>query len=279
MLNDRVEQRTLLTLVGDECVAADDFGLLQHAEELRYQHRQCRHCDAQQGHEVAGPAQYRVAQRIQKPPGRQEGDNHHPSGEVHAEHPDQRQYRQRDALTVSECGGDQRERRDRDTESRHIGHRCGVELHIGNRRERCRQCGGSGGRTRGPPPGGPVDQQLPGEQPGAEREQPDSCGQGTQRVGGCRGGAGDLCQHGAQRVEGRWIVERGVGFDVAQFAHVGGGGLAGIEDPPNGVGVPHGVPVAGNRLPVRHPPPGGESDCDHTEEHAGGCGALRQIRT
>ena len=279
VLHDRVEQCAFLALVSDEGVAGDDLGLLQHPDELWEQHRQRRHGDTQQGHEVARPAQHRVAQCVQQPPRDHKGDHHDAAGDVHGEYPDQRQHRQRNAFPVSQRRGDQHERRNRDTEGGHIGHRGGVELHVGNRGERRRQRGGGGGRARGAPPGGAGNQQPPGEQPGAEWEQPHRGSQRGQGVGGCRSGAGELSQHGTHRMKGGRVVESSLGLDIAQLTHMRGGGLPGIEDPPDGVGVPDGIPGAGDRLPVRHAPPRGDPDCERADDHPRGRSKFGPVRT
>ncbi len=197
---------------------------------------------------------------------------------MHGEHPDHRDHRQRDAVAMGQRGGDQNESGYRDAIADHVGHRGGVELHIGHCGERRRQrgCGGrSAGRT---PPGASADQKLPGQQPRAEREEPDRRGQGTERVGGGRRGPGQLRQHGGQRVEGRRVIQCGLGLHVAQFAHMSGRGLAGVQDPPDGVGVPDGIPVARDRLPVRHPAPGGIADRGGSEKDPGAGGESGPIR-
>jgi hypothetical protein len=59
-----------------------------------------------------------------------------------------------------------------------------------------------------------------------------------------------------------------VGFDVAQFAHVGRRCLTGVEDEANCVGVPYGIPVTWNGLPVRHAAQRCQSDQQGSQQHA-----------
>ena len=92
------------------------------------------------------PAADRMPQRVEQPPRRHEQNGHHAAGDVHGEHPEQRQHRQRDAVAVSQRGHHQHHGRDGDAVGGEVGHRGGVELDVGNRGERRRQRGG--GRRR-----------------------------------------------------------------------------------------------------------------------------------
>ena len=119
--------------------------------------------------------------------------------------------------------------------------------------KRRRQRRGGRGRSRGLPSVNRAAQQLPGQGRGADREQPDRRGERAQRVGGGGRRTGQLAEHRGDGVKRRRVVQRVVGLDVAQLAHVGRRGLAGVEDEADRVGVPDGVPCARDRLPVRSP--------------------------
>ena len=269
MLHDRVEQGPLAALMGEEGVPGDDLRLLQHAQELRQQRRQRGHRDGRQGGEVPHPAEYRSPQRVQQPPRRDERDHDHPAGEVHREQPDQCDHRQRDPVAMPQRRGDQDERRNGEPVRRHVGHRGGVELDVRHGGERRRQRGGGG---RGPAVRHCVHRSRSRFQVSTAAPTGNSqiAAASELRVYAVVGaGAGQLGQHGAQGVERRRIVERVVGLDVAQLAHVGRRGLPGVEDPSDGVGVPDGVPGARNGLPVRHAAPGRVPDGDGPEQHPG----------
>ena len=200
--------------------------------------------------EVREPAAHRMPQRVEQPPRRHEQDDDHAAGEVHGEHAEQRQHRQRDAVAVPQRGDDQHHGRDGDAVGGQVGHRRGVELDVGDRGERRRQRGRGGRGAGGAPLVGAGAQQMPRQRRGADREQPDRRRHRAQRVGGGRRGAGELAEHRGQRVKRRRVVQRFVGFDVAQLAHVGRRRLAGVEDEANRVGVPDRIPVARDGLPV-----------------------------
>ena len=99
--DDRIEQRSLATLMGEKGVPGDDLRLLKYPEELWQQDCQGRHGDDDERHEVAYPAQHRTPERLEQPPGDRERDDHHAAGEVNGEHPDQREHCQRDPVPVA----------------------------------------------------------------------------------------------------------------------------------------------------------------------------------
>ncbi len=268
MLHDRVEQRALLAFVGDERVPDDDLGLPQHAEELRQQQQHRRHRHQQQADEVGQPAADGVPQAVAQPPRDDEHDRHHAAGDVHREHAEQGQHSQRDAVAVPQCRHDQDHGGRSDAVCGHVRHRRGVELHIRDGGERRRK--GRRGRCRSgrPPLVGPRSHQLPRQHRGACGEQPDGGREGVQRVGGGRGGAGDLTLQRRERVERGRVVQRVVRLDIAQLTHVGRRGLTRVQDESDGVGVPDGVPGTRDRLPVRYPANCREADQQRAEHDA-----------
>ena len=275
VLKQGVQQRLSSSLAGEKLVAGDDLGLLQNPQKLRQQQQQRWQRNSEQRREVACAAADRITQRVQQPPGDDERRKHHPAGDVHREDADRPQNRQRDTIAVAERRGDQHEGRYGNSVGGHIGCGGGVELDVGHRGERGRQRACRRGRAGCAPPGGSTGEQPPGQQAGAEREKPHRRSQCAERVGGRRRRPGELGQHRGQGVKRRRVVERRLGLDVAQFAGMRRRRLPGVENPPDGVGVPHRVPGAGNRLPVGHAAPGGVADRARAQEHARGRGPLR----
>ncbi len=109
----------------------------------------------------------------------------------------------------------------------------------------------------------------------AGREQPDGNRERAERVGGRRRRSGQLTEHRGECVKRRRVVQRIVGLDVAQLAHVRRRRLAGVDDPADRVGVPDGVPRARDRLPVRQPLDRRDSDQRRAEQYARGHGERR----
>ncbi len=157
----------------------------------------------------------------------------------------------------------------RDPVGRQVGHRGDAELDVGHRGERRRQRRRGGRRSRGAPLAGDGAGEEPGEDRRAGRKQPDRRRHRTHGVagGGCR--PGELAVHRGQGVEHRRVVQRLVGFDVAELAHVGRRRLAGVEDEAHRVGVPDRVPGAGDGLPVHDAALGRPPDQQGAQQHPG----------
>ena len=220
MLDDGVDQRPLLALVGDEGVPGDDLGLLQNTEELGQQQCEGGHADEEQRDQIGTASADGMPQRVAQPPGRHQQDGDDTAGDVHREHPDQRQHRDRDAPALSQRRRDQHERRDRNPVGGQVGYGGGVELDVGDRGEGRGQGRGGSGRARGAPLVCLVAQQLPGQGRGTDREQPRRHGYRADGVRGGGGGTAELGEYGGQRVKRRRVVQRLVGLGVAQLAHV-----------------------------------------------------------
>ena len=125
-----------------------------------------------------------------------------------------------------------------------VRHRGRVELDVGHGGERRGQRRRRRRGARRAPLVGPGAEQVPREHGRADREQPDRDGERVQRVGGGGRRPRELALQRGQRVERRRVVQRVVGLDVAQLAHVGRRRLAGVEDEPDGVRMPDRVPGA-----------------------------------
>ena len=184
--------------------------------------------------------------------------------------PSKRDHRQRDAVTVPQCRGDQHHGRHGHAVGGEVGHRRRVELHIRDGGERRGQGARCGGGARGAPLVRAGAQQIPREHRCADGEQPHRRGERVQRVHRRGRRTRELRLDRGQRVERRRVVERVVRLDVAKVAHVRGRRLSGIEDEPHGVGVPDRIPGARNRLPMRYPTHCCESDQQGTENHSAG---------
>ncbi len=114
-------------------------------------------------------AAYGSPERLERPPSRDEQHRHHAAGDVHGEHPEQREHRKRDAVAVPQCGHDQHHGRHGEAVGDEVGHRGGVELDVGDRGERRRQRARRGRRTSGAPFVGSATQQLPCQRRAARR--------------------------------------------------------------------------------------------------------------
>ena len=231
-------------------MAGNDVFLLCDADELRQQDQPRQQRDARQRQEIGEAATHGMPQLLEGPLRAQVEDDDDPARDVHREDADQSKHCHRDAIPVPQRRGHQHHGRHRDPVGGQVRHRGDAELDVGHRGERRRQSRRGGGGSGGAPLAGARPEEMPGQNGRAGREQPDRRRDRIQGVtgGGCR--SGELAEHRRQGVEHRRVVKGPVCLDVAKLPHVRGRRLAGVEDPAHGVGVPDGVPGAGNGLPV-----------------------------
>ena len=265
----RIDDALLGAFETGERVPGDDVGLLEHPDELWRQNQRRRYGHRSQREHVGQSSAHRMPARVQQPPCRQEQDHDEPAGEMYREDADERQYRRRDAVPVSQGRSDQEERRHRHPVCRQVGHRGDAELDVGHRGERGRQRARGGRDARGAPLTGTRPEQIPGQHRRAGRKQPNRCRHRRQGVAGGGCSAGELTEHRREGVEHRRVVQRLVRLDIAKLTHVGGRGLAGVQDEAHGVGMPDGVPRAGDGLPVGETAIGRPHDQQSAEQHAG----------